>query len=532
MRRMGETARRAAATAAASTAALAAASLVGKALGAVYRIPLTNLLGAEGMGLYQTFFPVYALFVTLTSGALPAVIARFFAAAAARGEDGAQVFAAARRLSFALAAAGTALFAAAIFPVAALQGVREYAAGYLLLAPAVGAVALSSLYRGIFLADGGAHLCALTQTAEQAVKLIFGLAAVWFAAQRGTGHAVYGALAAVTVSELIGAATMRAAFGKKYSFFGARVDKTLSKKMFATMLPLLASALAVPVVTFVDSFAIVALLRASGVAEEVARAQYGLLTGAVGTLINLPVVVALSAAATALPRFTSEFVRGGADAAHAKTAASVGWGAVFALPCTIAFAMFSEELLIALYPALGAGELALAAKLLAWQSPAVVLVVVAQLLCASLQAMGRGGKVMRCMLCAAVVKQALQAALILRVGVVGAPIAQTAMYAVAVALAALAYRTETSRAFIDLKTIAKTALAGVIMVAAEAAVSLADLGTWAKLATAAATGIAAYGGVLALVGAVDLGALRRENITDEEQRKAHCRRARHIDDRG
>ena len=139
---------------------------------------------------------------------------------------------------------------------------------------------------------------------------------------------------------------------------------------------------------------------------------------------------------------------------------------------------------------------------------------------------------MRCLLCAAVVKQALQAALILRVGVVGAPIAQTAMYAVAVALAALAYRTETGRAFIDLTTIAKTALAGVIMVAAEAAVSLADLGTWAKLATAAATGIAAYGGVLALVGAVDLGALSRENITDEEQRKAHCRRARHIDDRG
>lgn len=530
MRRLRGQGGRIGTSAAVSTAALAAASLAGKVIGAVYRVPLTNLLGAEGIGLYQTFFPVYALFVALTSGALPAVVARFFAAADARGEDGAKVFAAARRLCFALAAAGTALFAAAIFPIAALQGMREYAAGYVLLAPAVGAVALSSLYRGIFLADGGANVCALTQTAEQAVKLVFGLGVVYFTVQRGAANAVYGALAAVTVSELAGAAAMRAAFGKKYKFFGARVDKTLSKRMFATMLPLLASALAVPVVTFVDSFAIVGLLRASGVAEDVARAEYGLLTGAVGTLINLPVVVALSAAATALPRFTSEFVRGGADAAHAKTVAATGWGVMFALPCTIAFAMFPGELLSVLYPSLGAGELALAEKLLTWQSVNVVFVVLAQLSCASLQAMDRGGKAMRCMLCAALVKQLTQAVLIPRVGIVGAPIAQTAMYGAAVALAAIAYRKETRKAFIDFKTIAKTALAGVIMIAAEAAVSLADLETWAKLAVAA-TGIAVYVGVLLATGAVDFGAFRRENTTDEE-RKAHCRRARHIDDRG
>ena len=58
---------------AASTAVLAAASIAGKIVGAIYRVPLTNVLGAEGMGLYQTFFPVYALFVTLTSGALPTI---------------------------------------------------------------------------------------------------------------------------------------------------------------------------------------------------------------------------------------------------------------------------------------------------------------------------------------------------------------------------------------------------------------------------------------------------------------------------
>ena len=54
-----------------STAWLAFAGIAAKVIGAFYRVPLTNVLGAEGIGLYQTFFPVYALFLTLTGAAGP-----------------------------------------------------------------------------------------------------------------------------------------------------------------------------------------------------------------------------------------------------------------------------------------------------------------------------------------------------------------------------------------------------------------------------------------------------------------------------
>ena len=39
--------------------AIMAATLIAKFLGAMYRIPLTNMLGAEGMGVYQSVYPVY-----------------------------------------------------------------------------------------------------------------------------------------------------------------------------------------------------------------------------------------------------------------------------------------------------------------------------------------------------------------------------------------------------------------------------------------------------------------------------------------
>ena len=55
---------------------LAFAGMIAKILGAIYRIPLTNLLGAEGIGIYQLVFPIYSLMLTLSSGGIPTAISR------------------------------------------------------------------------------------------------------------------------------------------------------------------------------------------------------------------------------------------------------------------------------------------------------------------------------------------------------------------------------------------------------------------------------------------------------------------------
>ena len=36
--------------------------ILGKIVGAIYKIPLTNILGAEGIGMYQLVFPLFVLF--------------------------------------------------------------------------------------------------------------------------------------------------------------------------------------------------------------------------------------------------------------------------------------------------------------------------------------------------------------------------------------------------------------------------------------------------------------------------------------
>ena len=41
-------------------------NLIGKLVGAVYRIPLANILGSVGIGEYQLIFPLYSLLLAIS----------------------------------------------------------------------------------------------------------------------------------------------------------------------------------------------------------------------------------------------------------------------------------------------------------------------------------------------------------------------------------------------------------------------------------------------------------------------------------
>ena len=51
-------------------------TVVTRIIGFVYRIYLSNILGAEGMGIYQIVFAVFAVLITLTSSGIPVTVSR------------------------------------------------------------------------------------------------------------------------------------------------------------------------------------------------------------------------------------------------------------------------------------------------------------------------------------------------------------------------------------------------------------------------------------------------------------------------
>ena len=69
------------------TVALAVSGLLVKFLGMVYKIPLTNLLGDEGMGYFNAAYTVYTLFFVLSTSGLPVALSLLVSEAAATGDE-------------------------------------------------------------------------------------------------------------------------------------------------------------------------------------------------------------------------------------------------------------------------------------------------------------------------------------------------------------------------------------------------------------------------------------------------------------
>ena len=66
---------------------LGAAGFVIKVLGAFFRIPLANMIGEEGMGYYQTAYPIYVLLLVLSTAGIPTAISKLVSAKTAVGKN-------------------------------------------------------------------------------------------------------------------------------------------------------------------------------------------------------------------------------------------------------------------------------------------------------------------------------------------------------------------------------------------------------------------------------------------------------------
>ena len=88
---------------------------ISKMLGAIYRIPLTNFLGGQGMGIYQMVYPLYCILLTVSASGIPTGIARIISSGKAGAER--QAF----RLYGAIGIIGTILMYFLSAPLAALQ---------------------------------------------------------------------------------------------------------------------------------------------------------------------------------------------------------------------------------------------------------------------------------------------------------------------------------------------------------------------------------------------------------------------------
>jgi stage V sporulation protein B len=177
------------------TLILSIAGVIVKVIGAVYRIPLANIITSEGMGYYGSAYPIYGFLIAISTTGLPTAISKLVSEKMALGQtaEAHRVF----RVSFVtLFAVGlvssTALFAASKYLVNAIQNPKAYYS-MIAVAPALFFVPLMSAFRGYFQGLQNMVPTALSQVFEQLGRVIVGFVLAIVLLPKGLEYAAAGA---------------------------------------------------------------------------------------------------------------------------------------------------------------------------------------------------------------------------------------------------------------------------------------------------------------------------------------------------
>ncbi len=410
-----------------SAAVLSVGGILAKAIGVLYRIPLTGLLGGYGMGLYHMAYPLFCVMLTFSSAGIPAALSRMIARETAMGRSSAPTLKTALRLFALLGLCGTALMCLFAPYMSAMQGDHGLTLCYFLLAPAVFFVALIAVLRGYFQGKSRMAPTAVSEIVEEVVKSVFGL---YFAYRfaKTPALAVACCLFSVTLSEIFALGYLLLCRRGERERKTLAVCRTSSFGILLSVLPVMAAASLLPLSQVLDSVFLVRLLRAE---TENAVSLYGLFSGAALSLVSLPATACYGLAAASVPSVSRAVALGDAEEGKARSLYALLLTLALAVPCALALFFLARPIVSLLYGGLSAEEAETLILLVKTVSVSAVSLAGVDTLAACLTGMGRAKKAAFSMLVAVIVKFALQFALVPRFSVGGAAIAANVCYLVA-----------------------------------------------------------------------------------------------------
>ena len=351
---------------------LAVGAFISKFLGAIYRVPLTNMLGGLGLGLYQMVFPVYCLLLDFSGAGLPSALSRLIASQSVDKERTAKrLLINSAKLFFVFGIIATIIMAVFSKPFSILQGNEKASTAYLFLSPAILAVAMISCLRGYFQGFMDMKPTAISQIIEQVIKLFLGVVLVYLFLGN-ISLAVGGATFAITVSEFVALFVLWCIYKRKNknSIQEFAYDKKSffsdAKSIIKTTVPITIVGILLPFSQVIDSILTINII--SGYRSD-ATMLFGLLSGVVMTIVNLPVSICYGISSVAIPSIS----KCKDEEEKRKQAIKILFFTfMVALPCFVGLAIFSPQVVNLLFRNLQPNEKSIAVKLLRLTSPCVV----------------------------------------------------------------------------------------------------------------------------------------------------------------
>lgn len=348
---------------------LAMASLLVRIIGMVYRIPMSNILGEEGNGIYAVAFEIYDLILIISSYSLPLALSKIISAQQANREHRNTGRTLRVALRFAVLSGGA--FALLLFFGAGVIErtiYPEYSGVQIplrVLAPTIFIVALLGVFRGFFQGKKTMVPTAVSQIIEQIINAIVSVAASYLFMKwniESLQQAAWGA-AGGTLGTCLGAASALLLVLFVYWIYRPvqtkleRRDRTgreetygtLFKILLLTILPIVLSQTVYNISGLID-YKLFGWLSANRGMDPVAIKSFvGVYSSKYRLLCSVPIAISTAIASSMIPSAVAAYTEKDVSQWKYNISSAVKFNMIIAIPCAMGLTVLGQPVVRMLF---------------------------------------------------------------------------------------------------------------------------------------------------------------------------------------
>lgn len=351
-------------------AILAAGIAIVKLIGALYKIPIANILGDEGNGHFSNAYVIYNLLLMVSTAGLPIALSKTISEAHTIGRKNQvnRIFRVALVSFFVLGVVSFVVMFQFAEPLARWQGDAMAVNAVRALAPACFFVCIISAFRGYAQGHSDMVPTSVSQIIEAAGKLVIGVALAWYfmSITAGTEVAAAGAIFGVTAGA--GLALIFLIFNHNRRGNAETLESDdqpdstgkILKRLLVIAVPITIGASVVPVTTWLDTYQVQNILRTVLQGAESAEyykalhlvdpvvAAYGSYQKAIN-VFNLPSSFMVALTACIIPAISACWMRRDQAGASRIAESSLRVGSLLAFPAGIGLTALAAPIMRLLY---------------------------------------------------------------------------------------------------------------------------------------------------------------------------------------
>ena len=381
---------------------LSLSGFLSKLCGAVFKIPLTNLVGPEAMGYFGSAYSIYNFLLALATAGIPTGISTMVARSIAtkKYKDISSVLKIAASIFVLLGAVLSILGMIFARPLAQLMNSDEAYYCVLAIMPAVFFISAVAVFRGFFQGHNNMVPTAWSNVIEATFKLVAGYGIALILHLQGYPPAVVvgGAMAGVTLGTVISALFMLLRYllrGDEYRLSSeseagdqSTPKKILTKDFLSITFPIMISSVTSTLMSAVDSFFVVNRMKMYLDLSQ-ANIRWGCYGSMALPIYNLPSFLITSIGTSLVPSISMAYAKNDKEKIRITLDKALKYASILAFGCGFGLSAVSEGAVRLFYGAQSEANIEIATGLLSVISIALVSVGITNVTASILQSVGK-----------------------------------------------------------------------------------------------------------------------------------------------